>query len=84
VTGSQENHFKVAVVLMLFFFAMAYISEALLAFHLVQVDIMAETSKNGYVLFSGIALGMLRGMQPDTPPGPPANPANDPPGDKPA
>ena len=76
MSGSQESHFKVAVLLMLFFFAMAYISEALLAFKLVSADIMGETSKNAYVLFSGIAIGMLRGMQPDQPPGPPADPGN--------
>jgi hypothetical protein len=81
VTGSQENHFKVAVLLMLFFFVMAYTSEALLAFKLVSVDILGETSKNGYLLFSGIAIGMLRGMQPDQAPGPPADPTNRPPAD---
>ena len=67
--GSQEQHFRVAVGLMLFFFVMAFVSESLVAFHLVAIDIMGESSKQAYLLFSGIALGMMRGMPADNPPG---------------
>lgn len=67
MTGTQQQHFLIASGLMLFFFVVSQIEQYLFAAHLTSVLVGGDTAQNAYVLFSGIAVGMMRGMQPDKP-----------------
>jgi len=63
--GTQNDHFLAAIALMLFFFLVSTAEQLLFALHITASLVGNGDAANAYILFSGIAVGMMRGMQPD-------------------
>jgi hypothetical protein len=57
-----EAHFKLCVYLMLFFFGVDFMSDALVQFGLTHSKIMGGTAHDTFMAFFGIAIGIFRGM----------------------
>jgi hypothetical protein len=66
MNASMEKHFQVAVYLMLVFFFVDYACDALVSLHITAIKIGGSTAHDAYVSFFGVALGIARGMLPDT------------------
>ena len=64
--GDMEKHFLLMVGLMLLFFFMSIGADALVAFGVVNSRIGGEMPSQAFMAFFGIALGIFRGMKPDS------------------
>ena len=65
MNGSQQQHFLISIALMLFFFVVSQVEQYLFAIHATSILIGGDSAQAAYLLFSGIAVGMMRGMAPD-------------------
>jgi hypothetical protein len=70
LAGSQQQHFLISIGLMLFFFCISQIEAYIFAVGVTHVLVGGDVAQTAYLLFSGVAVGMLRGMVPDSPPKP--------------
>ncbi len=64
---TQQAHFLLMIYLMLFFFLVDLGTQTLYAFHLTAAQIGGTLAHDAYLAFFGIALGIFRGMTPDSP-----------------
>jgi hypothetical protein len=64
--GSQQQHFLMCVFLMLLFFAVSQVEQFLYAMKITSILVGGDDAHTAYLLFSGIAVGILRGMFPDS------------------
>jgi hypothetical protein len=65
--GTQQEHFLLSVYLMLFFFSVSTLEQLAYALHWTAVVVGGDGAQAAYLLFSGVAVGMMRGMAPDKP-----------------
>lgn len=65
MSGNQEQHFILAVWLMLFFFTVATLEQVAYALRWTPILVGGNETQTAHVLFSRIAVGMMRGMAPD-------------------
>jgi hypothetical protein len=60
-----EDHFKLCIYLMLMFFGLDCIFDALVQFGVTHVKIMGGTTHDAFIEFFGISVGLFRGMLPN-------------------
>jgi len=67
MVGTQQQHFVISIFLMLFFFLVSTAEQLLFALGMTKTLVGGDTAQTAYLLFSGVAVGMMRGMAPDKP-----------------